>query len=155
MIEVKRLEGYDEGLAAEMGRLTTFVSSHGGYDGRPLTRGWMEEVIKSPYHDELLAFDGDKLVGMAMMSIVFVPSYGRNAYLEELVVDEACQGKGVGSLLWNAILEWGREKGARRLEFSASGNSAKKAKAVEFYLHKGAGIHQTNFFRYELGGGDE
>lgn len=148
MIEIRRLEKYDEELAAEMGRILTFVSST--HDGSPLTREWIEAVIASPWHDQLLAFDGEKLVGMATMSAVFLPSKRWNAYLEELVVDGACQGKGVGSVLWEAIVEWGREKGARRLEFSASGNSEKKAAAVEFYLRKGIKIHDTNFFRLEL-----
>ena len=148
MIEIKRLTEYDEGLAAEMGRILTFVSTK--HDGSPLKKEWLEEVIESPHHDQLLAFDGDKLVGMATMSLVFVPGHNRNAYLEELVVDGECQGKGVGSKLWEAIVMWGREKGAKRLEFSASGNTEKKAKAVQFYLNKGVKIHDTNFFRLEL-----
>ena len=148
MIEIKRLTEYDEELAAEMGRILTFVSTK--HDGSPLKKEWIETVVASAHHDQLLAYDDGKLVGMATMSLVFVPGHNRNAYLEELVVDEACQGKGVGSKLWEAIVEWGREKGAKRLEFSASGNSEKKAKAVDFYLRKGVKIHETNFFRLEL-----
>jgi ribosomal protein S18 acetylase RimI-like enzyme len=150
MSKVERLTEYSDELAAEMGRILTFVSSN--HDGSPLSREWLEEVIKSPYHEQFVAYDdGGKVVGMATMSTVFIPSKGRNTYLEEIVVDGSCQGQGIGGKLWNAIIEWSREQGARRLEFSASGNSEKKQKAVDFYLHKGAIIHDTNFFRYELG----
>ena len=147
-VKITKLEKYDEEVASEMGRILTFVSS--SHDGSPLKQEWLERTIKSPYHDQLLAYDGDKLVGMATMSLIFIPSKGYNSYLEEIVVDGSCQGKGVGTKLWDALVQWGREKGATRLEFSASGNSEKKAKAVEFYLHKGVKIHDTNFFRLEL-----
>ena len=147
-VKITKLEKYDEKSAAEMGRLLTFVSRR--YDGRPLSKEWIEKIIESPNHDQLLAYDGDKLVGMATMSLLFVPSKGLNSYLHDMVVDGSCQGKGVGSKLWVAVVEWGREKGAGRLEFTAAGNSDKKAKALEFWLRKGAKVRDTNFFRLEL-----
>lgn len=150
MSRVEILTKYSDEIAAEMGRILTFVS--GSHDGSPLSRKWLDEVIKSPYHEQFVAYDNDgKIVGMATMSIVFIPSKGRNTYLEEIVVDESCQGQGIGSKLWDAIVEWSKEQGARRMEFTASGNSEKKQKAVDFYLRKGVSIHDTNFFRYELG----
>ena len=163
MIEVKRLTKYDEKIAAEMGKLAVSLSSKD--PGTPIDKKWMEDIIASPWHDQLLAFDDDKLVGMATMSIVMgshIGRYksdgdvvrediGRNAYLEDLVVSKECQGKGVGGVLWDAIVAWGREKKARRLEFSSSGQE-KKGSAVGFYLHKGAKIRETNFFRIELQG---
>ena len=61
----------------------------------------------------------------------------------------AMKGKGIGSQIWEEILNWGRKKGCKRLEFTSSGKG-KKAHAVEFYKKKGAEIRDTNSFRIEL-----
>jgi GNAT superfamily N-acetyltransferase len=148
MIEIKCLTKYDEKLAAEMGKLLMQLSTK--WDGSPVDRKWIEDVVKSPWHDELLAFDENgKLVGMASMSTVMGAKIGQNAYLEDFVVDSECRGQGVGTKMWNAILNWGREKKCKRLEFTASGNH-KKAGAAQFYAKMGADIYDTNFFRVEL-----
>ena len=148
MIEIKRLEKYDEKLAADMGKLLLQLSSK--WDGSPISREWIENVVKSPWHDELLAFDENgKLVGMASMSVLLGAKIIQNAYLEDFVIDSEYRRHGVGRQMWNAMLEWGREKKCKRLEFTSSGNEAKDG-AVQFYLKMGAGIHKTNFFRIEL-----
>ena len=148
MIEFKRLVEYDENLAVDMGQLLTQLST--SWDGSPVSREWCEAVIESPWHDELLAFDENgKLVGMATVSVVMGAKIIQNAYLEDFVVDLACRGQGVGTKMWNQVLDWGREKNCKRLEFTASGNH-KKAGAAQFYDKMGAGIYDTNFFRVEL-----
>ena len=147
MIGVKRLEGYDEGLAAEMGKLLVDLSPKNS--GEPVSREWIEMIVKSPLHDQLMVFDGDELIGMATMTMVLGVHMKSNAYLEDCVVSRTRQGQGIGGILWEAIVEWGREKGARRLEFTTTGGD-KKTGAVGFYLKMGAEIRETNFFRYEL-----
>jgi len=147
MINVGALTEYDPDIAEAMGQLLCDLSSH--YDGEPVARETIEEIIDSPLHDILVAFDGDKLVGMASVSVVAGAMIGKNEYLEDFVVSKDCQGKGVGSLIWEAILDWGRRKGCKRLEFTSSGKG-KKIHAVEFYQHKGAEIRDTNSFRVEL-----
>ena len=154
MIKIERLKKYDEGLAVEMGKLLMQLSTK--WDGSPVSREWIENVLESPWHDELVAFDeSGKLVAMASMSVVMGAKIIRNAFLEDFVVDAQCRGQGVGTKMWNAILDWGREKKCKRLEFTASGNE-QKAGAGMFYLKKcrdygsGAGIYDTNFFRVEL-----
>lgn len=148
MIEIKRLAEYDEKLAADMGRLLKDLDA--AATGAPISREWMEEVIESRWHDQLLAYDGEDLVGMATVSVVMSAFGGRVEYLEDLVVSKERQGQGIGSVLWEAIVAWGREKGAKKLEFTSSGKDL-KAGAVEFYLGKGAEIRETNNFRFKLG----
>ena len=71
----------------------------------------------------------------------------QNAYLEDFVVSSASRGKGVGELLWNELLKWAKEKGAKRLEFTCG---AGREAAHRFYYKHGARIYETDFFRLEL-----
>lgn len=148
MIEIGAMMDYDAEVAAAMGKLLTQLSTK--WDGSAVSREWIEAVIDSPWHDQLLAFDeSGKLVGMATMSAVMGAKIGQNAYLEDFVVDAECRGQGIGSKMWDEIVKWGKMRGCRRLEFTASGKD-KKSGAVQFYLKRGVEIYDTNFFRLEL-----
>ena len=69
--------------------------------------------------------------------------------MEDLVVDSECRGKGVGGKLLDAVKEWGRAHGCRRLEFTSSSRE-KKEGAKGFYESHGAEVRETNAFRAEL-----
>lgn len=147
MIEIGTMTEYDATVAEAMGKLLLDLSED--YTGEPIPREWIEEVIESPWHDVLLAMDDGVVVGMASVSVVMGPLISYNAHLEDFVVSGVCQGKGIGSKLWEEILAWGRRKGCRKLEFTSSGKG-KKQGAVEFYKSKGAEIRDTNAFSIEL-----
>ncbi len=147
MIDISVLTEYDGEVAAAMGELRQQLSAR--HDGSPIEREKIEELIESPYHDILLAMDENgKIVAMAIMSVV-MSTLDRNAYLEDLVVDSKCRGRGVGGQMLEAIKDWGRQKGCRRLEFTSSSRE-KKEGAAGFYESHGAELRQTNCFRVEL-----
>ena len=121
--------------------------SRSGKDKGEIPEEWFLEVARSPYHELLLAFEGEEILGMATVSVVFGAGIRKNAYLEDFVVSSAARGKGVGGAIWGEILEWAREKGCSKLEFT-SGKGREAAQA--FYLHRGAEIYGTNFFQKEI-----
>ncbi len=129
-----------------MGKLRQQLSAR--HDGSAISRELIEELIESPYHDILIATDDGKVVGMTIVSIVMA-TLDRNVYMEDLVVDSECRGKGVGGKLLDAVQDWGRAHGCRRLEFTSSSRE-KKAGAKGFYESHGAEVRDTNAFRAEL-----
>ncbi len=147
MIEIGPMAEYDGDVAEALGRLLMDLDKD--YSGEPVSRDVLEDIIESPWHDILLAFDNGDLVGTASVSVVMGSLVEKNEYLEDFVVSAECQGKGIGSQMWEAILEWGHKKGCKRLEFTSSGKDKKKG-AVEFYLSKGAATRETNVFRIDL-----
>ena len=147
MIEVGIMTEYDAEVAEQMGTLLLDLTEK--WPGGAVEREKIEEIIESPWHDQILAFDGDELVGMATVSVVLGTKIDRNEYLEDFVVKAGCRGKGIGGLIWDAILAWGRQKGCNRLEFTSSGKG-KKGAAVDFYLKRGAVKRDTSFFRVNL-----
>lgn len=146
MIEIKRLTKYDEKIAEAMRGLLIELS-RSGKDKGEIPEQWFLDIINSPWHDVLLAVDGEVVLGMCSLSITMGAGIRKNAYLEDFVVSSSARGQGVGDRLWQAMLEWGKEKGAKRLEFTC-GNGREVAQA--FYKNHGAEIYETNFFRKEL-----
>ncbi len=146
MIEIKRLQEYNPETATRMRQLLVELS-RSGKDKGEIPAEWFQDIIASPWHDVLLAIDEGKILGMASVSIIMGAGIRRNVYLEDFVVSADARGKGVGRLLWQAMLDWGREKGAQKMEFTCG---AGRESAQQFYLANGAEIYDTNFFRFEL-----
>lgn len=160
MIKIVKLTKYSEGLADRIRALLVQLS-RSGRDNGPIPKTWFDELIASPWHDCLLAVDlaedsntkqdllilPEQILGMASVSVIFGAGIGKNAYLEDFVVDQAARGKGVGHLLFDAYEKWAREKGCKNLEFTCGqGREA----AQKFYNDHGATIYDTNFFRKKL-----
>lgn len=146
MVEIKRLTEYKIETAEAMRGLLVQLS-RSGKDKGEIPEQWFLDVINSPWHDVLLAVEGEEILGMCSLSIIMGAGVGKNSYLEDFVVSEVARGKGVGGMLWNAMLEWGKEKGAKRMEFTCGHG---REVAQEFYKSHGAEVYETNFFRREL-----
>ena len=143
---VKRVTEYTPELAQRVRELLIQLS-RSGKDKGEIPKQWFVDIINSPWHDLLVAEDGGRIVGMASVSVIMGAGIGRNGYLEDFVVDKEVRKGGVGSALWEGMLEWADEKGCKRLEFTC-GNGREVAQA--FYKKHGAEIYDTNFFRVEL-----
>ena len=143
---ISRLEAYTPEIADQVRQLLIQLS-RSGKDRGEIPREWFEELIASPYHDMLVAMEDDKVIGIATLSIHMGPIIRKNAYLEDFVTDQSVRGKGVGSALWQEIVNWATEKGCRNLEFTC-GNGREVAQ--QFYKNHGAAIYDTNFFRKEI-----
>ena len=85
--------------------------SRSGKDRGEIPEQWFNNLISSPSHDMLLAIDDEgKIQGIATLSIIMGPIVRKVAYLEDFVTDESVRGQGVGSQLWQAILNWAKSK---------------------------------------------
>jgi GNAT superfamily N-acetyltransferase len=81
----------------------------------PPTAAELDELIASPASHLLLARDaGGAIVGMLTLAIFRIPT-GLRAWIEDVVVDEAARGRGVGAALTNAAIRLAGEHGALRL----------------------------------------
>ncbi len=160
MIKIITVTEYNKIVADRIRQLLTQLS-RSGKDKGEIPQEWFEQLISSPWHDCLLAVDlaedsntkqdllilPEQILGMASVSVIFGAGIGKNAYLEDFVVDQAARGKGVGHLLFDAYEKWAREKGCKNLEFTCGqGREA----AQQFYRDHGAKTYDTNFFRKKL-----
>lgn len=144
---VKPLEKYTPETANRIRELLVQLS-RSGKDRGEIPEEWFKDLIDSPSHDMLVAYDdNDNIVGIATLSIIMGPIVRKMAYLEDFVTDNSVRGQGVGSALWQAMLFWAKGKGCTELNFT-SGHGREAAQ--EFYKKRGAEIYDTNFFRKPL-----
>ncbi|MGI6612698.1 MAG: GNAT family N-acetyltransferase [Candidatus Nanosyncoccaceae bacterium] len=144
---IERLTSYSQKDAIEIGQLMPSLRSK-IRDDSPIDKKALLDIINSPWHDMIVARLDDKIVGTASLSIIMGPANKRIAYLVDFVTDPNLREQGIGSKIWDAILKWCEEKGAKRLDFTSKPS---REAAHKFYLSRGAVIQETDVFRKEIG----
>ena len=146
-MKIAKLEKYTPEVDDQIRQLLIQLS-RSGKDRGEIPKEWFDSLINSPYHDMLIATDdNDKIIGIATLSVHMGPIIRKNAYLEDFVTDNTVRGQGIGTALWNAMLDWAKEKGCNNLEFTC-GNGREASQ--QFYKNHGATVYDTNFFRKEI-----
>ena len=112
----------------------------------PPTQTQIAEMINSPATEVLVAYDGESIVGLLTFVVFRIPS-GVRAWIEDVVVDDAARGRGVGEALSRAAVGLAAEKGARTIELTS--RPAREA-ANRLYGRLGFVARETNVYRYTL-----
>src|SRR5206468_10210676 len=84
----------------------------------PLTREALTEIIASPHNTVLLARDpsaGGRIVGTLTLVIFRIPTAMR-AWIEDVVVDSAARGRGVGEALTLSAVNLAKQRGAKTVD---------------------------------------
>ena len=74
------------------------------FDSAP-TRQWTEDFLTAPGHHLLMAFVGDRAVGMVTGVEMTMPDKGTEMFLYELAVADDAQGGGIGTALARALAD--------------------------------------------------
>jgi ribosomal protein S18 acetylase RimI-like enzyme len=133
-------------LVAAMARLVPQLSS----SNPPPTREELAELVNSPATVLFIARDPDRggeIVGTLTLALFRIPT-GIRAWIEDVVVDGAARGKGIGEALTRAALE--RAKAAGAVTVDLTSRPSRQA-ANRLYQRVGFEPRQTNVYRYNLG----
>ncbi len=107
------------------------------------------EMIESSCTTLLLARDrsvGGKIVGMLALVVFRIPT-GVRAWIEDVAVDEAARGKGVGEALSRDALRIATERGVRTVELSSRPS---REAANRLYRRLGFVPRDTNVYRHTI-----
>ena len=107
----------------------------------------LEAIVADPSVTLLVARDGAEIVGTATV-IVYTTPFWIKARLDEVVVDEAARGKGVGAALVTACVDIAREKGAQVAELQSG---VQRDAANRLYPRMGFERRESNLYRMVLG----
>ena len=147
MIWVEDIETVDEELLGAMHRLVPQLSR----SASPMTEAELAEVVGSDATHLLVARDGDGpglgggIVGSMTLVVFRIPT-GVRAWIEDVVVDEAARGRGVGEALNRAALELAERRGARSVDLTSRPS---REAANRLYRKLGFVERETNVYRHE------
>jgi GNAT superfamily N-acetyltransferase len=109
----------------------------------------LTRLVADPAATLLVARDSDgRIVGTTTV-IVYTTPFWIKARLDEVVVDAAARGQGVGEELVKAALQLGREKGAQVAELQ-SGRGSNRDAAHRLYERLGFKIRDSDVMRTVL-----
>ncbi|MCC7367285.1 MAG: GNAT family N-acetyltransferase [Chloroflexi bacterium] len=107
----------------------------------------LETVLSQPALTLLVARDErDTVVGTASVVVVMTIS-GWVARLEDVVVDTATRGQGVGAALTSAALALARDRGVEHLDLTSAPH---REAANRLYRRLGFQARTTNVYRHPL-----
>ena len=85
----------------------------------PPTTAELGDIVSSPATDLFIAIDdGGTIIGTSTLATFRIPT-GMRAWIEDVVVDEAGHGQGVGMALTDAMVERARELGCRTVDLTS------------------------------------
>lgn len=91
--------------------------------------------------------DDGRIVGLSTLATFRIPT-GLRAWIEDVVVDDAARGGGVGTALTEAMLSRARERGCVTVDLTSRPS---REAANRLYQRIGFTLRETNIYRYDLG----
>ncbi len=113
----------------------------------PPSREALEDIVAAPATDVFVATDDEgHILGTATLAVFRIPT-GRRAWIEDVVVDEAATGQGIGGLLTRAMIDRAGELGCTTVDLTSRPS---RAAANRLYQREGFEIRETNVYRHDL-----
>lgn len=142
-VEIVCAEQVTDELLAALAQLIPQVSS----SSPAPTAAEVEAIISSPDSVLFLAVVDGAIVGCLTLGLYRIPT-GLKAWIEDVVVDEAGRGRGVGALLNTAAIDEARRRGAKHVNLTSRPS---REVANRLYQRLGFELYPTNMYRYRLG----
>ncbi len=107
----------------------------------------LQQVIDSESSLLFVAEDeNNKIVAMATFICYDIPT-GQKAWIEDVVVDNECRGKGIGKKVVEEIITFAKKQGIQKLDLTSS---HEREKANLLYQKLGFQKRQSNLYRIFL-----
>ena len=112
----------------------------------PPGRAGLESIVGNPQCALFVARIDGEIVGSLTLAMYPLPTCVK-AWIDDVVVDEAARGRGVGESLNRAALEEARRRGAKEVDLTSR---PQREAANRLYVRLGFAQRDTNVYRYEL-----
>ena len=138
-IEITEATVVDDDLVGAMARLVPQLSS----SGSPPDTEALEAIVASDSSVLLIAVSERVIVGALTLVLFRIPT-GLRAWIEDVIVDEAARGRGIGEALNQAAIERARAAGARTVDLTSRPS---REAANRLYQRLGFVERETNVYR--------
>ena len=130
----------DDELVAAFERLIPQLSS----SSPPPGRAELADIVENTSTVLFLARVDGEIMGSLTLAFYRIPT-GLKAWIEDVVVDDAVRGRGVGAALNQAALAEARRRGAKDVSLTSRPS---RTAANRLYLRLGFVARETNTYRY-------
>lgn len=141
-VEIRRITQVSDALEEAFARLMPQLSPRLGAPSREVLR----RVAGSETGELLAAVAGERIVGVLTLAWYDAPS-GRKAWIEDVVVDAATRGRGIGEALVREAMALARREGVARVMLTS--NATRRA-SHRLYERMGFVRYETDCFRLDL-----
>ena len=142
-MRVEVVTAVDEELVEAFGRLIPQLSR----SNPPPTPDHLREMAEAPGTHLLVARDDDGTIVGSLTLILFRIPTAMRAWIEDVVVDDAARGKGVGEALNRHALDIARQHGAKTVDLTSRPS---REAANRLYQRIGFEPRDTNVYRFDL-----
>ena len=142
-MRIEKANAITDDLVAAMARLVPQLSR----SNPAPTRAQLEEMVGSPAITLLVAYsDAGDIIGSLTLAMFRIPT-GLRAWIEDVIVDDAARGQGLGEALTRRALDVARETGATTVDLTSRPS---REAANRLYQRVGFERRETNVYRYNL-----
>ena len=106
----------------------------------------LQQMVDSDVIRLLVARNDQAIMGTLTLALFRIPT-GVRAWIEDVVVDEAARGQGIGEALNRRALDLAKECGARTVDLTSRPS---REAANRLYQRMGFNPRETNVYRYSL-----
>ncbi len=132
----------DDQLIEAFDRLTPQLSS----SNPPPTAEELAAIVGSEASRLFVAKEDDTIYGTLTLAVFRIPT-GLRAWVEDVVVDSAARGKGVGAQLSEAAIALAKDLGATTVDLTSRPS---REAANRLYQRLGFVKRETNVYRYKI-----
>jgi len=143
MVTIRSVTEVTESLIEAYKLLIPQLSS----SSNPPNREKLEEIIKSDSARILVAEDENRVILGTMTLVIFQIPTGTRAWIEDVVVDSAARGKGIGKKLNLVALDLAKQAGAKTVELTSRPS---REEANQLYKNIGFVMRETNVYRFSF-----
>lgn len=142
LVEIIEVTDVDAAVVAAFERLIPQLSS----SNPPPTAEYLAELVGSEASTLLVAVEDGAILGSLTLVVFPIPTATR-AWIEDVVVDDAARGKGVGAALNNEALARAAAAGAATVDLTSRPT---REAANRLYQRLGFEQRDTNVYRYKV-----
>ncbi|HEU0033238.1 MAG TPA: GNAT family N-acetyltransferase [Kofleriaceae bacterium] len=140
-MNVERVTEVDAELVAAFAHLVPQLSS-----APPPGEDELRAIVAAPGSILLIARDAERIVGATALTVYRIPT-GCHARIDDVVVDGAARGRGIGEALTREAIRLAREAGAKAVHLTS--HPSREA-ANRLYERMGFARRHTNVYRFDL-----
>ncbi|MAT04843.1 MAG: GNAT family N-acetyltransferase [Acidimicrobiaceae bacterium] len=141
-VEISQCRNVDGELVDAFAHLIPQLSS----SSPPPDASALGAIVDNPHSVLFLARLDGAIVGSLTLAFYRIPT-GVKAWIEDVVVDDAARGNGVGEALNLAALDEARARGAKNVSLTSR---ASRDSANRLYQRIGFEPYDTNLYRFQL-----